>query len=76
MKLKTLARWKKTYDKPRQCIKKQRHYFAHAQLPTGSGLRWYRPRPGCLSPRTPDASHTVTPWAPQRAPRTRGSRSA
>ena len=20
--------WKKTYDKPRQCIKKQRHYFA------------------------------------------------
>ena len=28
MKLKTLAPWKKSYDKPRQCIKKQRHYFA------------------------------------------------
>ena len=28
MKLKTLALWKKSYDKPRECIKKQRHYFA------------------------------------------------
>ena len=27
MKLKTLAPWKKSYDKPRQYIKKQRHYF-------------------------------------------------
>ena len=26
---KTLALWKKTYDKPRQHIKKQRHYFAN-----------------------------------------------
>ena len=25
---KTLARWKKKYDKPRQHIKKQRHHFA------------------------------------------------
>ena len=25
---KTLAPWKESYDKPRQCIKKQRHYFA------------------------------------------------
>ena len=24
----TLAPWKKSYDKPRQCIKKQRHYVA------------------------------------------------
>ena len=24
-----LASWKKIYDKPRQCIKKQRHYFAN-----------------------------------------------
>ena len=24
-----LASWKKSYDQPRQCIKKQRHYFAH-----------------------------------------------
>ena len=30
MKLKkTLAPWKKSYDQPRQCIKKQRHYFAN-----------------------------------------------
>ena len=27
--IKTLAPWKKSYDKPRQCIKKQRHYFAN-----------------------------------------------
>ena len=26
--IKILALWKKSYDKPRQCIKKQRHYFA------------------------------------------------
>ena len=25
--LKMLAPWKKSYDKPRQCIKKQRYYF-------------------------------------------------
>ena len=29
---KTLARWKKSYDKPRQHIKKQRHYFADKDL--------------------------------------------
>ena len=28
MKIKTLASWKKSYDKPRQHIKKQRHHFA------------------------------------------------
>ena len=27
-KIKTLAHWKKSYDKPRQHIKKQRHHFA------------------------------------------------
>ena len=27
MKLKVLAPWKKSYDQPRQHIKKQRHYF-------------------------------------------------
>ena len=26
---KTLAPWKKRYDQPRQCNKKQRHYFAN-----------------------------------------------
>ena len=30
MKLKkTLAPWKKSYDQPRQLIKKQRHFFAN-----------------------------------------------
>ena len=29
---KTLAPWKKSYDKPRQYIKKQRHYFAYKVL--------------------------------------------
>ena len=27
--IKTLAAWKKSYDQPRQLIKKQRHYFAN-----------------------------------------------
>ena len=27
-----LAPWKKSYDKPRQCIKKQRHYFGDKGL--------------------------------------------
>ena len=27
--IKTLASWKKSYDKPRQHIKKQRHHFAN-----------------------------------------------
>ena len=28
-KIKTFAPWKKSYDKPRQCIKKQRRHFAN-----------------------------------------------
>ena len=28
-KIKTLAPWRKSYDKPRQCIQKQRHHFAN-----------------------------------------------
>ena len=27
--IKTLAPWKKSYDKPRQHVEKQRHYFAY-----------------------------------------------
>ena len=34
--IKTLAPWKNSYDKPRQCIKKQRHYFANKGLPSQS----------------------------------------
>ena len=36
MKLKTLAPWKKSYDQPRQHVKKQRHYFAHKGLSSES----------------------------------------
>ena len=32
MDLKTLAPWKESYEKPRQHIKKQRHYFANKGL--------------------------------------------
>ena len=32
MKLKMLAPWKERYDKPRQCIKKQRYHFANKRL--------------------------------------------
>ena len=32
LKLKMLAPWKKSYDKPRQHIKKQRHCFANKGL--------------------------------------------
>ena len=34
MKLKELAPWEKSYDQPRQHIKKQRHYFASKGLPS------------------------------------------
>ena len=30
--IKTIAAWKKSYDQPRQHIKKQRHYFANKGL--------------------------------------------
>ena len=36
IKLKMLAPWKESYDKPRQCIKKQRHHFPSKVL-YGSG---------------------------------------
>ena len=32
--IKTRASWKKSYDQPRQHIKKQRHYFANKGLST------------------------------------------
>ena len=36
MKLNVLAPWKKSYDQPRQHIKKQRHYFAKEGLSSQS----------------------------------------
>ena len=41
MKLNTLAPWKKSYDKPRQHIKKQRHYFAN-KGPSSQGYGFFR----------------------------------
>ena len=38
MKLKTLAPWKKSYDQPRQHIRKQRYYFANKGL-SSQGFR-------------------------------------
>ena len=34
--IKTLAPWNESYDKPRQCIKKQRHHFADKWTDKGS----------------------------------------
>ena len=34
--IKTLASWKKSYDTPRQLIKKQRHYFTNKGLSSQS----------------------------------------
>ena len=34
--IKRLAPWKKSYDQPRQYIKKQRHYFANKSPPSQS----------------------------------------
>ena len=36
VKLKMLAPWKKSYEQPRQHIKKQRHYFANKGLSSQS----------------------------------------
>ena len=36
MKLKTLAPWKESYEKPRQHIEKQRHHFANKSLSSQS----------------------------------------
>ena len=33
---KTIAPWKESYEKPRQCIKKQRYYFADKSLSSQS----------------------------------------
>ena len=32
MKLEDISSWKKSYDKPKQCIKKQRHHLADKSL--------------------------------------------
>ena len=32
LKIETLASWKESYDKPRQCIEKQKHHFDNKGL--------------------------------------------
>ena len=44
--IKTLASWKKSYDQPRQHIKKQRHYFA-SKGPSIQGLIFLVVMYGC-----------------------------
>ena len=43
--IKTLAPWKKSYDKPRWSIKKQRHYFAN-KGPSSQGYGFSSSRVG------------------------------
>ena len=45
---KTLAPWEKSYDQPRQHIKKKRHYFANKD-PSGQGSGFSRVMYGCES---------------------------
>ena len=46
---KTLAPWKKSYDQPRQHIKKQRHYFANKGLCLVKAMVFPVVRYGCES---------------------------
>ena len=41
MKLKTLAPWEKSYDQPRQHIKKQKHYFTN-KGPSSQGYGFFQ----------------------------------
>ena len=56
MKLKTLAPWKKSYDKPTQHIKKQRHYFA-MKGPSGQTMVFPVVMYGCESWTIKKAEH-------------------
>ena len=44
----TLARWKKSYGKPKQCIKKQKHHFAD-KGPSSQGYDFFSSHYGCES---------------------------
>ena len=46
--IQTLAPWKKSYDQPRQHIKKQRHYFA-IKGPSSQGYGFFNSLYGCES---------------------------
>ena len=54
--IKTLAPWKKSYDKTRQCIKKQRHHFA-AKVSVGKTMVFPVVMYGCESWTIKKAEH-------------------
>ena len=56
MKLKTLVPWNKSYDQPRQHIKKQRNYFANKGPPSQSYV-FSRVMYGCESWTIKEAEH-------------------
>ena len=43
-----LAPWKKSFDKPRQCIERQRHHFAD-KGPSSQGYDFFSSHYGCES---------------------------
>ena len=51
-----LAPWKKSYDKPRQCIKKQRHYFDN-KIPSSQSYDFPLVMYGCESWTIKKAEH-------------------
>ena len=54
--IKTLAPWKKSYDKPRQCIEKQRYHFTN-QAPCSEGYGFPVVMCGCESSTLKKAEH-------------------
>ena len=47
-RLSTFAPWKKSYDKPGQCIEKKRHYFAN-KGPSSHSYGFSSSQYGCVS---------------------------
>ena len=78
--LKMLTPWKKSYDQPRQHIKKQRHYFAN-KVPSSQGYGFPVVMYGCESWTIMKAEHRRidafelwcwrrlfgVPWTPRRS---------
>ena len=56
VKLKDLTPWKKSYDQPRQHIKKQRYYFAH-KGPSSQSYGFFSSHVGCESWTIKKAEH-------------------
>ena len=56
MKLKDACSWKKSYDQPRQNIKKQRHYLAN-KGPSSQGYGFSSGHVGCESWTIKKAEH-------------------